>query len=293
VIEMLFTRLRLGLPRYAQYTRANPRWALMFALGRLGLMRAIVRGKRSGKIIAAPPSQLSAPPLERVETDLDTSGYAFGLNLPPDAVARIRRLADVYRSGEAVEERIGANRSIIYLDEFLDLAKECPTVDELARDPLILTIARRYLNAEPVLIGTKMWWSLAKESALSERLKFAQELFHYDLHDFMSIQFSFYLTDVSEATGPHVYVPGSHKRKRLRDQLTLLIGRSDAYIREAYGADRQVEVVGGAGFGFAHDPYCYHKAKRPTGGDRLMLQFEYARRRYQGDPFATAVPLKM
>jgi hypothetical protein len=265
----------------------------MFALGRLRVVRTIVRGKRSSETVATPPSRLSAPPIARVLNDLDTTGYAVGLRMPPDTVAKIRGFADAYRSGRAVEDHIGSKRSIVLLDEFLDLAEECPTLAELAEDPLLLTIARRYLNADPIHIGTRLWWSLAKESTLAERLKFAQELYHYDIHDYGSLTFSFYLTDVSEATGPHVYVSASHNRKRIRDQLTLLIGRSDAYIREAYGADSQVEIVGDAGLGFAHDTYCYHKAKRPTGGDRLMLQFEYARRRYQGNPFATAVPLKI
>ena len=43
---MLLTRLRLGLPRYARYTRANPKWAAMFVLGRLRVVRSLVRGKR-------------------------------------------------------------------------------------------------------------------------------------------------------------------------------------------------------------------------------------------------------
>ena len=225
--------------------------------------------------------------------DLDELGYSVGLQLGSDTVEKIRTFAEGYRSGKAVTDHIGEKRSIIILDEFLDLAKECPVLSELAEDPLLLSIARRYLNANPVHIGTKLWWSLAKESTLAERLKFAQELFHYDVHDYVSVKFSFYLTDVSATTGPHVYVAASHNRKRVRDQLTLLIGRSDTYIKETYGDSSQVEIVGDAGLGFAHDPYCYHKAKRPTAGDRLMLQFEYARRRYQGNPFATAVPLKM
>jgi hypothetical protein len=266
----------------------------MFALGRLRVVRRLVRGSRNrSEDISAPPSLVSAPPIETVVRDLDEFGYAQGLRLRADTVANVRRFAEGYRSGKAVAERIGEKRSIVILDEFLDVAKECPTVSELAADPLLLTIARRYLNHDPVHIGTKLWWSLAKESTLAERLKFAQELFHYDVHDYVSVKFSFYLTDVSATTGPHVYVAASHNRKRVRDQLTLLIGRSDAYIGQTYGANSQIEIVGAAGLGFAHDPYCYHKAKRPTGGDRLMLQFEFARRRYQGNPFATAIPLKM
>jgi hypothetical protein len=290
---MLLTRLRLGLPRYARYTRENPTWAVMFVLGRLRVVRNLVRGKPRYASDVFEPVSVTGPSVDTVLSDLDRDGYSVGLRMQADALAEVRRFAERYRSGKAVSDHIGEKRTIVILDEFLDLEKECPILARLAADPFLRSVARRYLNCDPVHIGTKLWWSLAKESTLAERIKFAQELFHYDVHDFVSVKFSFYITDVHDSTGPHVYIAGSHNRKRVRDQITALIGRTDSYITGVYGADRQVRIVGQAGLGFAHDPYCYHKATRPTAGDRLMLQFEFARHRYQKKPFATAVPLRI
>jgi hypothetical protein len=155
----------------------------MFALGRLRVVRTIVRGKRhSWEPISERLSRLTAPPIDKILSDLDTFGYAIGLRMRKETVERIRRFADAYRSGKAIPDHIGEKRTIIILDEFLDLARECPTLADLATDPMLLTITRQYLNSDPVHIGTKLWWSLAKDSTLAERLKFAQELFHYDVH---------------------------------------------------------------------------------------------------------------
>lgn len=47
-----------------------------------------------------------------------------------------------------------------------------------------------------------------------------------------------------------------------------------------YGADNVVPICGKAGFGFAEDTFCFHKAMIPTRKDRLMLQIQFARKNY-------------
>ncbi len=68
---------------------------------------------------------------------------------------------------------------------------------------------------------------------------------------------------------------GSHKRRRLRDRLTLFIGRSTEDMVKYYGPDDVLTVTGPAGTGFAEDPFCFHRGTPPTSGDRLMMQVEF------------------
>jgi len=47
--------------------------------------------------------------------------------------------------------------------------------------------------------------------------------FHYDLEDYRFIKFMFYLTDVDLFNSPHhIYVKGSHEKKKLGYQFSIL-----------------------------------------------------------------------
>lgn len=267
----------------------------MFILARFTIVRRLTRnlGNRTSVPERLPTSSITSDgtAAETLEA-MRRNGYAFGFRMSPQHVDEIRAFAEAYRGGETVAREIGSERTIIKIDEFRDLAKECPAISELEADPLMRTIAGLYLGAEPVHLGTMLWWSLVKPSHLKEELKFAR-IFHYDVHDYGSMKFTFYLTDVDQDAGPHVYVEGSHNNKKLMDQMTLFLGRSDQHIKSRYGADNIKEVYGVAGSGFAHDPVCFHKGPPPRRHERLVLQFEFSRRRYVERPHATATPLKL
>ena len=294
--RLLFIRLRLGLPRYLKYTLANPKWTLMFFLARFDIARRLVRrfSPRLPQDRTPPKSVITMDsPIAEALDAIRQDGYAFGFRLPQERAKEVHEFARPYRSSTILANYIDPKRTIIKIDEFLDLAAACPTIRELESDPLMREIAAQYLGTKPVLLGTMLWWSLAKPASMEEQLKFAQALFHYDVHDYGSLKFSFYLTDVDQNAGPHTYVSGTHNHKKFMGQMTLLLGRSDRHIEKHYGADNIIEVYGLAGSGFAHDPFCYHKGRPPRRKDRLVLQFEFSRSRYVGRPYATAVPLKL
>lgn len=172
---------------------------------------------------------------------------------------------------EAAEEQYGRR---ILLGRYLDCRSDCPPVGRLEQDATLRAIAREYFGSEPVLIGARMWWSFATHSTPDAQSKSGQT-FHYDIDGYRSIAFFFYLTDVNEQAGPHIYVRGSHRRKRLRHLFSFKKSKMDSQIESAYGGSAVKAVEGNAGHGFAEDAFCFHKGLSPRKRDRLVLQIRF------------------
>jgi hypothetical protein len=124
-----------------------------------------------------------------------------------------------------------------------------------------------------------MWWSFAGPTD-GNREKASGQGFHYDIDGYRALAFFFYLTDVGPSNGPHVYIRGSHAKKRLRHLVTMYKGRSDAEIESSYGLERQIVSCGAAGSGFAEDIFGFHKGLHPEIGDRLIVQVRFGLRDY-------------
>lgn len=290
-VSNLTDRLRIQGGRYVGYLREGGlAWGLMFTTSRLRLVRDLASLGQTRPRTPHPPAGPGRVRVHDVDAFVDAmrrDGGADGLALEPSDAAAIRAFAE---QAECYRRWYDSSRSILFLNDFLDITAECPIIGALERDPALLEIAARYLGAEPVLLGSRMWWSLARPASALEKLKFAQALWHYDLHDYASIKFSFYLTDVVAGGGGTAYIAGSHRRKRLRHQATLFIGRRDDELMGVYGPDAARTVLGPMGAGFAFDPYTFHMGT-PPARDRLMLQIEFGRRRYLKNCYANAAPL--
>jgi hypothetical protein len=293
-------RFRARLPVYLTDLRDDPRWVLMFTLGRLmPVRRALWRLGRPGAAASGASALFPAADLAIAQHDLERDGIHLGLQLPAEIVGGILRFAEAtpcfgdfdravaFLPGEhaAAEEKFARP---ILVGHYLDEIEACPELDMLRRDPLLHDIAARYLAADPILISSRLWWSFPARRIDDAALNRAsQERFHFDMNDWRSLKFFFYLTDVDRESGPHVYVRGSHRRRRIRHQLTLYVGKSTDDITRFYGTEPIVRIHGPAGFGFAEDPFGFHMgtvAHRP----RLMAEVEFGisrptRRRYYGD----------
>jgi ectoine hydroxylase-related dioxygenase (phytanoyl-CoA dioxygenase family) len=146
-------------------------------------------------------------------------------------------------------------------------------VQELACDPRVLKIAQDYLGALPVLDFVAMWWHTKSPSPDKE----AAQYFHFDMERLRWIKFFFYLTDVNEKSGPHVFVPKSHLDNGLPFSL-----RSKGYTRLE---DSQVDKVfpgaswkvftGPIGSMIVEDTRGLHKGKHVENGDRLVFQLQF------------------
>jgi hypothetical protein len=266
----------------------NPRWGVMFTFGRFRIVSdAVVFLRRSPIPRPSPhvPSLFRGLDLDTALLDMRREGVHAGINLDAETVSQITRFAlseECYWPGDPRVRFRYANRSeaerrsgsSILLGRYYDIEDRCPAIRAISHDPVLLYLAASYMGAPAGQIEARLWWSFVGDATSAERLK-ADQGFHYDLHDYRSLAFFFHLTDVDDGSGPHVHVKGSHTHKPLR----LLLGESrqasDEDLARQYGAKNLMTLCGPPGFGFATDPFGYHKGAPPTKRDRLMLRIRF------------------
>ena len=285
----------LKLMRYCEQSYhcliKNPSLFLMRKVGRFELVRnAICRlsqnPERSLQLFYNSPSIFKDLNVEEVVSALKTDGLYAGLELPQNIVEDVQQ----YAMNTPCYGNRDENLPFLFAEKGQAEAKfqkvfRCasyptlpqPSIQKVVYDPGLLAIATAYLGAVPVYVASELLWSFPVETTWDEQIQMAQ-VFHYDLDDYRSIKFFFYLTDVGLTSGPHASIRGTHKNKRLIHQL---LGQRcasipDHQIVSDYGAENVVTLVGDAGFGFVEDSCCFHKGSLPTERARLMLQVEFS-----------------
>lgn len=268
--------------------RERPRWFLMVKLTRFHVIRSLMASCYQDNLklpkIEKARSLFKSLKVEDVVESIKNDGYYLGLQLPKKTLQEIMRfvnssvcyanrdpeLSFYYAEKQKAEAKYGQPFQLASYDS---TDRICPAVKKLETDPVLLAIAAKYLGAQPVHLGSRLWWSFPVEATPLQRC-IAAQAFHYDLDDYRFIKFFFYLTDVDLSSGPHICIRGSHKKKKFLHQL--LRGRgADKDVVDYYGTDNVVTICGKAGFGFAEDTFCFHKGTPPTHKDRLILQIEF------------------
>lgn len=155
----------------------------------------------------------------------------------------------------------------------------CPAIKKLENDSKLREIATKYLETIPVLLDSQIRWTFPVTVPLNEAVRGFFN-FHYDLEDYRFIKFMFYLTDVPVSEGNHVFVKGSHRNKRLKDQFSLTRDSTDMGIINYYGHNNIENIYGKAGCGFVEDFYCFHKLTLPMSRSRLILEVKFAMNSY-------------
>ncbi len=227
--------------------------------------------------------------VEKTAYSLKKDGFSLGINLPKNIILDIHKFArrtPCYANGQTnlgfyypdKEQAQAEHGKPFTTGSYYNTALLCPAIKNLECDPILLEIARQYLNAEPVHQGNHLGWSFSVESTIYERRREAQ-LFHYDWDNRHFLKFIFYITDVDLCSSPHVCVRGSHVNKKL-SHLLLRRGRSYKEITEYYGYKNIVPICGKAGLGFVEDTLCFHKQTPPGSKDRLLLEIKFASRDY-------------
>ncbi|NEP57256.1 MAG: hypothetical protein F6K31_09560 [Symploca sp. SIO2G7] len=225
---------------------------------------------------------------------LKKDGYHLGIKLPQDIVQELRDFAHSttcygdrnpehgfdYHQKEQVEAKVGKK---FMLGSYMDSTDTCPAFQKLKNDPGLAAIAARYLGTEPTCVENELCWSFPISATLFEQLQAAQ-VFHYDIDDYRSIKFFFYLTDVDDSGGPHVCIRGTHKNKKFLHQIMgqRCASIDDQKLIDCYGAENVMTILGETGSGFVEDTFCFHKGTLPTGKERLLLQLEFAIYEYEG-----------
>ncbi|WP_171093293.1 hypothetical protein [Usitatibacter rugosus] len=154
-------------------------------------------------------------------------------------------------------------------------ADQHPLVLQIANDPQVREIVRRYLGYAPPRLNIRLLWSFVTSVPDAERIAAAQTIdYHFDVQSYNFIYANYYLSDVDTRSGAHAMILASHRKKPLPWLLGSVRQGRDAVL-ERYGADSEVVIQGPAGFGFIQDASCYHKAIAPVDRERLMLQIRY------------------
>ena len=279
----------------------SARFRTMHMLGRLEVVRTLTgMGLRREREVSS--TVFPAGSVERGVADLKRDGVAFGFDLPTETRDEILDWASrtpVYGNlekawGFHVNQRKEAERragKAFTVAHFYN-ATSCPAIARLVNDPVVNEIALRYIGPRAKFVSTHAWWSFATHVAESERNEFAQQ-FHFDLDDYRFIKFFFYLTDVDASSGPHVYMRGTHARKKLRHRYPMR-RLSDKEVLDTYGREHHLVVTGGAGTGFIVDTYGIHKGEPPRDKDRLVLQLMFAQHHWGwGDDVADPAELSL
>ncbi|MFB9951141.1 hypothetical protein ACFFP0_20030 [Rhizobium puerariae] len=294
-------RITARIPTYLTDLRENPAWLPMFLLARtMPFRRAHWLTAKRVRSAATGPSMFGGLDAKAIAAELKSAGIFAGLTLPADIHEEIARFGHEtpcfgnferrleFRAGEHAEAERRFGRPILSGHHF-ERVLQCKAAVAVQRDPLLLDVARHYLGGEAKPITTRIWWSFPTKSASEADLSRASFKYHFDLDDWRMLKFFFYLSDVDADAGPHVYVKGSHNRRRMRHQLTLLVGHPAEEVLEFYGEDNAFTLTGPAGTGFVEDPFGFHMGTLAKRSPRLMMEVGFgvskpSKRRYHGEP---------
>ncbi len=265
-------RLYRLLGRLRPWTAAQRAWRRLAAIG-LDLP------------VAAEPTLFPGLAIDAAVRDLREDGFHAGLVLPPDLVAALCRHAETApcrrAPGDPERFRIGdirdglSPRGYVVAVADIDLAA-CAPAERIARDRALVVLARNHLGYPPRSVVARLYWSPSAALSDDDRRDNGQTIdFHYDIERQPTLYVFFYLGDTDRGRGAHVVIAGSHRARPL--WLAWSATRQpEGVVLARYGRSKVVVLEGPAGFGFAEDPACFHKALPPLSGPRLVLQLRYS-----------------
>ncbi len=185
-------------------------------------------------------------------------GYSLGTSLPEK---QVNQILDYCRDKR--------------LKSYENPHKDCALVNNIVHDHKIIEVARRYLQVEPILYKTRIYWSFPEHN--HRPLMLSPKEFHYDVGDFKSLALFIYLTDVDADCGPHVLIERTH-HKTFAQLLSPCLSYKTAI--KKYGEQIRV-ITGGKGTNFFEDMTCYHQHSYGVK-PRLVLTASYAFHRKPG-----------
>ena len=273
--------------KYASLGLRHPSWLLMFVFGRVLVARKLHRALTRRKSPECEPGAEALFP--RVDATgaaqrMRRDGIYAGLELPDailhDIVAFSFSASCFGNSDSKAPLKIGSIAEADGVRDFViadyrEAIESCGAIRRLQRDPVLLTIAESYLGTSPILLRSRLWWSFYCPDISDRERESHSQTFHFDLDDWRSAKFFFYLTDTDVSSGAHQFVRGSLTRRPWTLQLTPFKACGERAVQKYYRPDDILTLTGHAGFGFVEDPFGLHRGIAPKRRARLMLEIEY------------------
>lgn len=165
------------------------------------------------------------------------------------------------------------SRALVLLPGGGEHASDCPAIETLVRDPVLLKIAQHYLGYWPNRITRHLTFILPRSP---DRETPPAADWHLDIAGWRPFTFYTYITAVQDKfSGPHLFIQGSHRSKPL--PLVLSSSRHQEHkLFQFYPMEDKQMVLGESGFSFWEDPSCWHRVELPIHTNRLILQLRYS-----------------
>jgi len=275
-----------GFGKYSVALR-HPSWLLMFVFGRVLAARSLHRWlTRREKTECEPGSETLFPEVDAAAAAqrMRRDGVYAGLRLPDAILHDILAFSFCTNcfgnSDSKALLKIGSIAQAEGVRDFViadcrDAVDSCGAINRLQRDPVLLSIAESYLGTAPCLLRSRLWWSFCCPDISDRERESYSQTFHFDLEDWRTVKFFFYLTDTDASSGAHQFVRGSLIRRPWALQLTPFKACGETTLRKYYHPEDILTLTGRAGFGFVEDTFGFHRGIAPTRRARLMLEIEY------------------
>ncbi|MBL0738859.1 hypothetical protein JI750_18330 [Flavobacterium sp. GN10] len=144
---------------------------------------------------------------------------------------------------------------------------EIDEIFAIANDSRVLNVVSNYLGVKPTISNVNCWWSFGDRESAKDA-----QFYHRDLDDYKFVKMFFYLTDVDDNSGPHIYVKKSHRINKLLE----LRRFSDEEVVNTFDNQNILVLTEPKGSCFIEDTYGIHKGQLPVKGNRLLLQIQYS-----------------
>lgn len=216
----------------------------------------------------------------KILLDLKNKGISLNINLTKIVVDNIvEKIVDksfqVNRDQNRLIKLSEKKNDDVYLYRLHNPHNFVSEIDDLSRNIKILSVVRNYFGTEPIINSSQIWWTFPFFDKYGNNANPPgnEYGYHYDVDDFKFLKLFFYLTDVDENNGPHIYIKNNGK-KTFKEYLNR---RIDNKYAENFYKDRIVKIVGAKGCGFIEDTSFYHRGSNPlSNSGRCVLQIIYS-----------------
>jgi len=163
----------------------------------------------------------------------------------------------------------------------------CPVIYRVLHDHKLINLVSTYLGAPATISVVASWWSFPDAVEPD-----ANQFFHHDRDDFNITKLFVYLTDVTETSGPHAYVLGTHTIAALQKTAARWLARApgnanifwqwmeqfsktDREMLEVFGPEPMKVLTGPRGSSFIEDTRGLHRAVYQRAGARLAFELAF------------------